>query len=291
MEDMLIARIKTYMQVRYTKGRQLCYQDHIINFPQDITEIAAKLPRLPEDTDLVIIRRDDVDMSRHIDFTVRRQKVLDALEYKIAHDPAYADLEIDQDALMSLPENGSVVHCITTCREGRQDPDSAVRVGPDAAANVGSGEEGNFQEEIVGVGGVVNLGNTLEIEVDAVRNAASAIIQDHAGAPYSQNIVSCNLLTTSFGFYSPSSRLTLLRQIRFLSTKRQQVISLSLSLPCFPTAKVTSMNRAFKKLIWVNTLVTCFASEEDVSPAIVAFLGSHSIHCSVNELEVKRRSS
>lgn len=41
MEDMLIARVKSYMQVRWTKGQQLCYQDHIINFRQDITEIAA----------------------------------------------------------------------------------------------------------------------------------------------------------------------------------------------------------------------------------------------------------
>ncbi|KDQ23940.1 hypothetical protein PLEOSDRAFT_1108409 [Pleurotus ostreatus PC15] len=65
----------------------------------------------------------------------------------------------------------------------------SVRVGPDAAADVGSGEEGNFREEIVGVSGVVNLGNTLEIEVDAIQNAASAIIQDHAHAPYSQNII------------------------------------------------------------------------------------------------------
>ena len=32
MEEMLIARIKVCMQVRWTKGRQLCYQDHIVNF-------------------------------------------------------------------------------------------------------------------------------------------------------------------------------------------------------------------------------------------------------------------
>jgi hypothetical protein len=71
MEDMLIARVKSYMQVRWTKGRQLCYQDHITNFCQDITEIAMQLPRLPDRTDIVVIRKEDIDLSRHVDFMVR----------------------------------------------------------------------------------------------------------------------------------------------------------------------------------------------------------------------------
>jgi len=87
MEDMLIARVKSYMQVRWTKGRQLCYNDHIINFHQDISEVATKLPRLPEETDIVIIRKEDVELNRHVDFIVRREKVREALEYKISHDP------------------------------------------------------------------------------------------------------------------------------------------------------------------------------------------------------------
>ncbi|RXW23340.1 hypothetical protein EST38_g2512 [Candolleomyces aberdarensis] len=37
VEDMLIARIKTYIQVRYTSGR---HQSHVINFHQNITHIA-----------------------------------------------------------------------------------------------------------------------------------------------------------------------------------------------------------------------------------------------------------
>jgi len=43
MEDMLIAWVKSYMQVQWTKGQQLCYQDHIINFRQDITKITTHL--------------------------------------------------------------------------------------------------------------------------------------------------------------------------------------------------------------------------------------------------------
>ena len=59
------------MQVRYTKGRQLCYKEHIVNLPQSINEITTKLPRLPEDMDLVIIQREGVDLSQHIDNVVQ----------------------------------------------------------------------------------------------------------------------------------------------------------------------------------------------------------------------------
>lgn len=184
MEDMLIARVKSYMQVRWTKGRQLCYKDHIVNFRQDITEIAMRLPRLPEETDIVIIRKEDVDLSRHVDFTVRREKVKAALQYKIAHDPDYADLIIDDDALRQLPENGSVAHRIPTCREGRQD-EGAMPVGPDAAADNGDDESENEQV----IGGVMDLGNQERLEVTQLRHGAEQAI---AGTRYEQTIVSVN---------------------------------------------------------------------------------------------------
>ncbi|KAK7049007.1 ATP-dependent DNA helicase [Favolaschia claudopus] len=138
MEEMLIARTKT---VIWTKGRQLCYKDHIINFPQNISEIATKLPRLPQQTDIVIIRREDVDLSHHVDYVVQRKKVRAALQYKIAHDPDYADLGApDDDALNQLPQNGTVVDRLPVCREGRQADGAPQAAGPKEAANNTVGE-------------------------------------------------------------------------------------------------------------------------------------------------------
>jgi hypothetical protein len=74
MGDMILAWVKSPVQFRWTKGWQLCYQDHIVDFRQDIAEIATRLPRLPARTDIVVIRKEDVDLSRHVDFTVRREK-------------------------------------------------------------------------------------------------------------------------------------------------------------------------------------------------------------------------
>jgi hypothetical protein len=50
----------------------------------------------------VVIRKEDVDLSRHVDFMVRRAKVKATLEYRIAHDPDYADLIIDHNVLRQL---------------------------------------------------------------------------------------------------------------------------------------------------------------------------------------------
>ena len=185
MEDMLIARVKSYMQVRWTKGRQLCYNDHIINFHQDVTDIAMRLPRLPEDTDIVIIRQENVDLSCHVDFIVRREKVREALQYKIDHDPEYADLTIDQDALNQLPENSSVANRLPVCREGRQDgAGPAVPVGPQTAASDDVDDaDGQLQ-----VAGVLDLGNIERPEVQQLRQGIGEALH---GTRYQHTVVRC----------------------------------------------------------------------------------------------------
>ena len=181
------------MQVRYTKGRQLCYKEHIVNLYQDISNVASVLPRLPETIDIVIIRRDGVDLSQHIDFIVRREKVRDALLYKKAHDPSYADLEIDDAAIAALPENGTVIESLPICREGRQQEMAINAPGPQAAAippnpEVNSDsdmpldneenypqDEDNLDEQQIS--GVLNLGNQQNSEVVQVREGANMVLQ------------------------------------------------------------------------------------------------------------------
>lgn len=108
----------------------MCYQDHIVNFRQDITDVVNRLPCLPEETDIVIICREDVDLNRHVDFIVQHEKVAAALRYKKQFDPDYADLQIDKDILMQLPVNGYVADHIPTCLEGHQDGNNQVPTPP-----------------------------------------------------------------------------------------------------------------------------------------------------------------
>ena len=138
IEEMLIARIKPIMHVRYTTGRQLCYKDHIVNLPQDISDVAQRLPRLPQDLDLLIIRRQDDNLTRHVDYLCRRHVVHNALLYKIANDPNYADLQQpDNDALLSLPVHGSVAHMIPAYVQPNQSAQAApAPSGPSEAVDV-----------------------------------------------------------------------------------------------------------------------------------------------------------
>jgi hypothetical protein len=188
VEEQLIARVKAVMSIRWTRGRQLQYKDHIINFRQDIRELAQKLPRLPQDLDMVIIRRPGVDMTQHVDYMVRREKVRDALLWKIMHDPAYRDLEVDEAALAALPENGTVVHMIPTCAEGAQaQAGAAMPAGPAQAAS-----EGNDDGPEEFIGGLHNVGISDQTEVVAIRERAEDIVQDRPR--YEQTIVSYSYL-------------------------------------------------------------------------------------------------
>lgn len=177
LEEMLISRVMPLMQVRHTRGGQTCYKDHIVNLPQNIQTVATRSPRLPENVNLVLIRKQNVDTDRHVDFVVRRKKVRDALLYKIAHDPDYADLEIDDDALSQLPMNATVVGRVPTIPK----PTGASTVTasePTEAAGVG--DDGDLDEAFVG--GVLNVGVGHRTEVDEVRVHAAAILDD-AGPP------------------------------------------------------------------------------------------------------------
>jgi hypothetical protein len=128
-------------------------------------------------------------MSSHVDFTIRREKVKAALQYKIAHDPDYADLTIDEEALEQLPERGSVAHRLPYCREGRQDGSgAAMPVGPDAV----SGEDGDpDDDDDQFVGGLIDIGNQERPEVEQLRQGAAAVA---SGRSYEQTIVSHELI-------------------------------------------------------------------------------------------------
>ncbi|KAK7029167.1 hypothetical protein R3P38DRAFT_2775747 [Favolaschia claudopus] len=85
----------------------------------------------------------------------RNFKVRAALEYKIAHDPDYADLgAADEESLSQLPENGRVINRMHFCRDLGDGAPQAV--GPtDAADN--NGEENS---EGASIGGILNLANS-----------------------------------------------------------------------------------------------------------------------------------
>ncbi|KAK6985085.1 hypothetical protein R3P38DRAFT_2574985, partial [Favolaschia claudopus] len=118
--------------------------EHVLDENKKVASVAERLPRLPNEVDMVIIRREGIELEGHVDFIVRREKVRDALLYKIAHDPHYADLGAPDPAMLAqLPENGSVAHLIPTCREGVQAGEGpSLPTGPVEASAGEQNEEG-----------------------------------------------------------------------------------------------------------------------------------------------------
>lgn len=115
LEEMLIARAFPVMHV-YTKprGGQKAYKGHVITLPQDVQQLADVLPRCPKDLPVLVFTIKGKDNNSK-DFTVRRQKVSDALYWLTGvnddgepNNHLYQTVKIDKVALQALPENGSL---------------------------------------------------------------------------------------------------------------------------------------------------------------------------------------
>eukprot|EP01018_Ginkgo_biloba_P038592 Gb_30228 [translate_table: standard] len=104
VEEMLIARVSPILQVSHAPGGQYKYRGHTISFPQDIYGIEKSLPRHIEKLDILIVRRKGEE-GRNYDCIVKRSRVMNALLFKIQHDKYYADVEIDEQAMLLLPEH------------------------------------------------------------------------------------------------------------------------------------------------------------------------------------------
>src|SRR5579862_5904449 len=106
---MLIAKVFTVMSVYKLRGGQYGYKGNVINFPQDVKEFTTRLPRKLSSLEVLVIRRQsESDLKAFRDFTVRRTKVACALQWLKVNNQYYRDINIDNEALQVLPENGSI---------------------------------------------------------------------------------------------------------------------------------------------------------------------------------------
>jgi hypothetical protein len=109
---MLLSKVHVQLQIWKVGGQQTKYSGHTILFPRDTATFAERLPLLPSELDVIVVRRKDAPpnaaMAQHLDFTVNRARVLANLEALRRYHPSYRHINIDRQALASLPENGSV---------------------------------------------------------------------------------------------------------------------------------------------------------------------------------------
>jgi hypothetical protein len=81
VEEMLIARVHVFLEVRQIRGQQYKYIGHVINFLRDIGTVYRKLPLLPRDLEIVLLRPTNSSTNPRLqrqfarDFRVRRQAI------------------------------------------------------------------------------------------------------------------------------------------------------------------------------------------------------------------------
>ena len=69
------------------------------------------LPRMPADVDILLVRKQG-EKGYIADFRVRRRAVQDWLQFLKQNNPSYWDIELDEEALNTLPEDGTVGHLL-----------------------------------------------------------------------------------------------------------------------------------------------------------------------------------
>jgi ATP-dependent DNA helicase PIF1 len=120
IEELLIARVHTFVEVYLKRGAQYRYKGHVINFMRNVGKVYNKLPLLVGQLDVILLRPANATTSPRVErqfrksLRVRRSAVKQWLEYLIQHHPGYRGIvTIDNAALDRLPDgpNGvSVEH-------------------------------------------------------------------------------------------------------------------------------------------------------------------------------------
>ena len=171
IEEMLIACALPIMRVYIKPGGQRGYSGHCINLPQNVKELATSLPRYPKELAVIIVKVKGKD-NTFKDVSVRRNKVHNALLWLIHNNPHYAQLEIDVDALNSLPENGVLPDLTTVETEDEMVSDDSAM--PDLGPPTDNPSEDIVYNNSTEMRSFLPVGEQQQQELEAVRNQVSA---------------------------------------------------------------------------------------------------------------------
>ena len=168
--EMLIARALPIMRVYIKPGGQRGYSGHCINLPQKVKELAMSLPRYPKDLAVIIVKVKGKDNTFR-DVTMRKQKVHNALVWLINNNPHYSNLEINEDALSSLPENGVPPDLMTV--ETDDDIVSVDNCSPDVGPPTDNPSEDIVYNGSTEMSSFLPVGEQQQQEIETVRSQLS----------------------------------------------------------------------------------------------------------------------
>ncbi|XP_034232800.1 uncharacterized protein LOC117640409 [Thrips palmi] len=122
VEAQLIARIHPVVSVYKIRGHQFGYRGNVINFPQEVNDLARALPhRIQDLSSIIAVRQQRAD--GHVDFRVRAGVVRQALLWLRDNNPYYANVEVSEGNLALLPEDGDAYQVVQGYAAQEEDPD------------------------------------------------------------------------------------------------------------------------------------------------------------------------
>ena len=170
IEEMLIARALPIMRVYIKPGGQRGYSGHCINLPLNVRELASLLPRYPRELSEIIVKVSKDNTFKNVN--VRRQKVHDASLWLIQNNPHYANIQINEEALRSLPDNDIPADILTFETEDHIVSDPAVE--HDSGLPTDNPSEDRVYDGSTDMSSFLPVGEQQEQELNAVRNQLSA---------------------------------------------------------------------------------------------------------------------
>ena len=168
VEEQLIARIHPVVSVYKIRGHQFGYRGNVINFAQNVNELARALPhRIRDLSSIIAVRQQRAD--GHVDFRVRAGMVRAALLWLREYNTFYANIELSEDNMALLPEDGDAYQVVQGYAVEDPDPDD-----PPPQENPGPSEDHVAEGDVIAVSGVPMLQpHRQEDQVEAVLNYPS----------------------------------------------------------------------------------------------------------------------
>jgi hypothetical protein len=109
MEELMISPVHAMIQLWQVRGGQTKYTGHTCNFFRDVTQFHNRVPLLPEECEVIVMRRRGLDAQTSAelfqDFKVSRHRIERWLRYLQANHPSFksgvngvARVEVDYHA-------------------------------------------------------------------------------------------------------------------------------------------------------------------------------------------------
>jgi hypothetical protein len=171
MEEMIISPVHALVSLYQIRGGQFKYSGHCCNFIRDNAVFHNKVPLLPEECDVIVMRRTGLDPASnedvHQDFRIRRGVVEKWLNYLELNHPTFQSRQvtIDRTRLRDLPEDASVRDRLRTV-ESQTIPEPNQDSGPPE-----QGENPQDQDPLFTRGFVPNV-STAQTELEQLHAAA-----------------------------------------------------------------------------------------------------------------------